>query len=70
VRVNIFYDSLSYVETTESPQMDLISLLASIGGNLSLFLGVSVLSLFELVEVALIIFSIKLLKTNKTRNDK
>ncbi len=70
VRVNIFYDSLSYVETTESPQMDLISLLASIGGNLSLFLGVSVLSLFELVEVALIIFSIKFLKTNNTRNDK
>ena len=56
MRVNIFYDSLSYVETTESPQMDLISLLASIGGHLSLFLGVNVLSLFELVEGALIIF--------------
>ena len=31
--------------------MDLISLLAAIGGHMGLFLGISVLSLFELVEV-------------------
>ena len=50
VNVNIFYSSLSFILTTESPQMDWISLLGSIGGNLSLFLGVSVLSLCELIH--------------------
>jgi len=53
VHVNIFYDSLYYTLSTESPQMDLVSLLASIGGNLSLFLGVSVFSLCELIEVGI-----------------
>ena len=59
VTVNIFYDSLSYSVSTESPQMDVISLLANIGGNLSLFLGVSVFSLFEIVEVLIEIYFIK-----------
>jgi hypothetical protein len=36
--------------------MDLVALVASIGGHLSLFLGVSVFSLCELVEVALEVF--------------
>ena len=51
VRVNIFYDILSYTVSTESPQIELVALLASIGGNLGLFLGVSVFSLAEIVEV-------------------
>ena len=51
VTVKLYYGSLSYTLTSESPQMDLVSLLASIGGNLSLFLGVSAFSLFEIVEV-------------------
>jgi hypothetical protein len=58
VQVNIFYDSLSYTLTTESPQMDVISLLGSIGGNLGLFLGVSVFSLCELIEVSIQIYFI------------
>ena len=56
VKVNIFYDKLSYTLTTESPQMDAISLLGSIGGNLGLFLGVSVFSLCEIVEAFIEIF--------------
>jgi hypothetical protein len=51
-RVNIFYESLSYTVSTETPQMDFVSLLANIGGNLGLFLGVSLFSICELVEVA------------------
>ena len=56
VKVNIFYDSMSYTLSTESAKMDIVSLLASIGGNLGLFLGVSVFSLCELIEVAIEIF--------------
>ena len=59
VKVNIFYDSMSYELSTESPKMDIVSLLASIGGNLGLFLGVSVFSLCELIEVAIEIYFVK-----------
>ena len=58
VHVNIFYESLSYTETTESSQMNIVSLLASIGGNLSLFLGVSVFSLCEIIELVIRIYFI------------
>jgi hypothetical protein len=44
---------------TESPQMDIIALLASIGGNLGLFLGVSVFSLCELIVVFMEIYFIR-----------
>jgi hypothetical protein len=58
VNVKIFYDSLSYTKTTESPQMDVVSLVASVGGNLGLFLGVSVFSLCEIVEVLIEMYSL------------
>ena len=51
VQVYLYYDTLSYQISTESPQMNFVSLLASIGGNLGLFLGVSVFSVCELVEI-------------------
>ena len=54
--VKIFYESLSYTLTNESKKMDWVSLLGSIGGNLGLFLGVSLFSLWEIVEVLLEIF--------------
>ena len=57
--INAYYDSLSYTELTESPQMDIIALLASIGGNLGLFLGVSVFSLCELIVVFMEIYFIR-----------
>jgi hypothetical protein len=63
VKVNIFYESMSYELSTESPKMDIVSLLASIGGNLGLFLGVSAFSLCEVIEVAIEIYYVK-----KTKN--
>jgi len=51
VSLKIFYESLAYRVTSESPQMDLVSLVANIGGNLGLFLGVSLFSLSEIVTV-------------------
>jgi hypothetical protein len=59
VVLNAFYDSLSYTLSTESPQMDIVSLFACIGGNLSLFLGISVFSFFELIQVLIEIYFIK-----------
>ena len=65
VQVNVFYQSLSYTLTTESPQMDGVTLFGSIGGNLGLFLGVSVFSLCELIEVTFqVYFILKQRKNN------
>jgi hypothetical protein len=67
LRVNVFYESLSYTISMESPKMDITGLLANIGGTISLFLGVSVLSLFELVECLIEIYFI-MRKTNTIKN--
>jgi hypothetical protein len=48
-RVVIFYESLSYKLSEETPQWLLSNLIASIGGNLGLFLGVSSFSICEII---------------------
>ena len=63
--LNIFYDSLSYKLSYDSPKMGVVSLLASIGGNLGLFLGVSVFSLSELVEFFIEVYFMKRIKVEK-----
>ena len=49
VLLYVFYDLLSYKLSVESPQWDIVSLIANIGGNLGLFLGVSMFSLCEML---------------------
>jgi len=51
VQAAMFYESLSYGLETESPKMNFVSLLASVGGNLSLLLGISLFSFFEVIDV-------------------
>ena len=58
--VNVYYDSLGYTYTTETPIYNTISLLASFGGNLGLFLGINMFSLCELVELLIEIYFIKI----------
>jgi hypothetical protein len=59
VRVFVFYDSLSYTQSDEAPQIDLITLIANVGGNLGLFLGVSLFSVWEIVITLLEIYFYK-----------
>ena len=67
VQLNVFYDSLTYSISTDTPSMDIVSLLANIGGTLGLFLGLSLLSLCELIHVLIEIFlvAISFVKRNK-----
>jgi hypothetical protein len=60
-RINIYYESLSYTESVETAVSGstILTLIATIGGLLSLFLGVSVMSFFEFVEFAYEILSVK-----------
>ena len=59
VEVGIFYDSVSYTISTETEKFDLVALLASIGGHLGLFLGVSIFSICEMIEVLIEILYLK-----------
>ena len=50
LKIKIFTESFYYEYVSESPSVIVSNLLASIGGNLGLCLGVSILSFFEIVE--------------------
>jgi hypothetical protein len=56
VRLAISYDSLAYDIIEETVKLKLVDLIASIGGNLSLFLGMSLFSIFEIFEIILGVF--------------
>ena len=49
----IKYDSASYLNYEETPTISLFALLSNIGGVIGLLLGMSFLSLFELIELAI-----------------
>ena len=51
VSVDLFYDTLAYTLSTETPSMDVVALLANIGGTMGLFLGVSLLHVCEIGDV-------------------
>lgn len=58
----LYYSSNTYTLSNEAPSMDVVALLANIGGTLGLFLGVSLLHFCELIEVLIGIFFIKNVK--------
>jgi len=51
VQLFAYYDSLSFTSSEDSPSMDIKAFLGNIGGTFGLFLGISVLSLCELMHV-------------------
>lgn len=57
---NIFYPSLKYTQITESPKTSLIELISNMGGLLGIFLGLSIFSLIEIVEIVVKIIGIYL----------
>jgi hypothetical protein len=59
IRLNIFYDSLSYSMTEESPQWTITNLIATLGGNLGLFMGLGLLSLGEMLTALIEVFLLK-----------
>ena len=71
VKLSVFYESLSYKRVDESPALTVISLVANIGGYMSLFLGMSLLSfvtLFELAaQIVFAVFAVLLRKRKRRR---
>ena len=67
-KVNIFYQELIYTSITESPALLLSDLISFIGGNLGLFLGMSFLSLVEVIDIFIKLIQIEIKKrTNKSK---
>ena len=56
--IHIRYLGLEYTEVTQTPKMTIETLVSNIGGQLSLFVGVSFISLIELVEFMVEAFEI------------
>ena len=51
--LNVYYADLSYVRISETPKTSFFDLLSNLGGTLGLYIGISFLSLVELVEIFL-----------------
>ena len=51
VQFSIFYDTLSYIEVYEFQKYTFENLIANVGGHLHLFLGMSLLSFVEVIEL-------------------
>lgn len=49
--ISITYDALSYTEISYSASLSAFDLIANIGGTLGLFMGLSILSIVEIVEL-------------------
>ena len=61
IQLFVYYDSFKYAYSTDTPSMDIVMLLGNIGGTLGLFLGVSVLTAVEFIEIIIqaILISVK-----------
>ncbi|XP_071794566.1 acid-sensing ion channel 1-like [Asterias amurensis] len=53
LRVNVYFDQLEYEDIYQDPAYDVTSLLGDLGGNVGLWIGVSVLTMFEFLELVL-----------------
>ena len=56
LRLFIYYQSLDYTFIRESPQMTELDLFANIGGTLGLFISASIFTLFEIIEILVLVF--------------
>lgn len=59
VFINVFYDDLLTTFIKEIPEINGDQLLGTIGGNLALFAGMSILSFVEILELIIEIILIK-----------
>ena len=54
----VFYPALEYTFIRESPQMTELGLFADIGGTLGLFISASIFTLFEIIEILVLVLKV------------
>ena len=65
VFISIYYVKKSYELIKQIPKMQPFDLVSSVGGTLSLFIGISFLTLVEIIEI---LFEISIIFINKMKN--
>ncbi|CAF1100393.1 unnamed protein product [Brachionus calyciflorus] len=65
--VHIYYSQLKYETIEETRKMELVDLISNIGGILGLFIGISILSFAELIELCIEILFVVFTKRNKVK---
>ena len=70
VSINVYFSDLRYTEITETPSMTIIDLFANIGGTVGLFVGISVLSFVEIIEIIIEVIIIYFEKRKEARQYK
>jgi hypothetical protein len=58
-KIKLFYTELGHTEIIEIPNYTWFSLLSNIGGTMSLFIGMSIVSLIELIELLICLITLK-----------
>lgn len=66
--VNVYYDELFYTEIEDEPKVPFEALFAQIGSYLALFLGVSFLSIVEVLEIVFLVIYHSVIRYFKKRN--
>jgi hypothetical protein len=61
---NVYYSDMSYTILTESPKTSIADLISQIGGGLGLFVSFSVFTLFEFIEIFILVICGLFAKTN------
>ena len=56
MQVSIYYGSLDVDNVAENPEYTFLSFLSSLGGAVSLYLGISFIQVFEVVELVIKLF--------------
>ena len=51
INLNVFYDRMSFTDITEKPSFSFVDLVSNVGGTFGLFIGISLLSILEMVEI-------------------
>ncbi|XP_071488657.1 acid-sensing ion channel 1C-like [Diadema antillarum] len=62
VKVGVFYDNLQFQYIYQTPAYDWYSLVSDLGGQVGLWIGVSVLTIFEFVELVYDLFKLCFMK--------
>ncbi|XP_059169933.1 acid-sensing ion channel 1C-like [Physella acuta] len=66
LKLNIYFEDLNYEKISEQPDYEIIQLFSDVGGTIGLWIGLSLLSLFEILH--LIVDIIALVATHMWRN--
>jgi hypothetical protein len=58
VYLKVYFSAMKYTEIRQTPKTNVIDLISNLGGALGIFLGISVFSLIEVVEVVVKVIAV------------